>query len=310
MINMKNLRRKNIDFNLPYPEPETGEFVGPEPFLRQMCSSLLRALDGGELRFLLPKRDGRWQEGAGHLHLFQAELFFQLRGGCTFVMPRQKIELVAGDALLVPAGMSHFEQCNNHGGHPFTNAVLSVSEQMTLFHVAIAMGRTPRVAGHDLRLADSDFYQSLLAALSACDDCHHEENTAIRRGLLRALLLKLRLDLETGSGVTEVTGPVNPLSRRAKRLIDAGGGANFSSVSQLAEKLGCSPNYLSAVFRRDCGIGLKRYMLELRLEEARKLLPDSDFNISEIAQRCGFHDASHLGRMFRRRFGRSPSELR
>jgi AraC-like DNA-binding protein len=43
---------------------------------------------------------------------------------------------------------------------------------------------------------------------------------------------------------------------------------------------------------------------------AREWLKSSDLSISDIAQLCGFSDSSHMGRVFKRWQGVSPSEYR
>jgi AraC-like DNA-binding protein len=49
---------------------------------------------------------------------------------------------------------------------------------------------------------------------------------------------------------------------------------------------------------------------DLRTAHARQELEDTHRPIAEIAQEAGFYDESHMGRVFRRRFGISPGALR
>jgi AraC-like DNA-binding protein len=58
---------------------------------------------------------------------------------------------------------------------------------------------------------------------------------------------------------------------------------------------------------------MTEFVLEERLKRARTLLLDPRFaarRIAEIAYEVGFNDVSHFNRTFRRRFGRTPGELR
>jgi hypothetical protein len=55
------------------------------------------------------------------------------------------------------------------------------------------------------------------------------------------------------------------------------------------------------------------YVRELRLQRAYHLLTPGDASkeqIGDIAYRCGFEDPMHFTRLFRQRFGPTPSELR
>jgi AraC-like DNA-binding protein len=52
------------------------------------------------------------------------------------------------------------------------------------------------------------------------------------------------------------------------------------------------------------------YLLSRRLEQAERLLRETQLPLSEIAAATGFSDQSHLARHFRRRTGMSPGLAR
>lgn len=58
------------------------------------------------------------------------------------------------------------------------------------------------------------------------------------------------------------------------------------------------------------GLSLVDYVKSLRMEYALELLSDHTLSISEISERCGFASVSYFGDVFRKRFGKSPSEYR
>ena len=66
----------------------------------------------------------------------------------------------------------------------------------------------------------------------------------------------------------------------------------------------------SHLFTRKAGISPYRYVLSLRIEEAKELLMYSSMNISEIAASIGIPEASYFSRIFRKCTGYSPSEYR
>ena len=47
---------------------------------------------------------------------------------------------------------------------------------------------------------------------------------------------------------------------------------------------------------------------EFRLSHAAELLQTTNLNITEVAYRSGFKDASYFGKCFRKRYGMSPRE--
>jgi len=82
------------------------------------------------------------------------------------------------------------------------------------------------------------------------------------------------------------------------------------TIGNLAEDLGYSISHLRAVFRDRLGVSLGRYMRESRLSEAAKLLQASEFNVSEIGEKCGFESLYAFSRAFRKAYGLPPRAYR
>lgn len=82
------------------------------------------------------------------------------------------------------------------------------------------------------------------------------------------------------------------------------------SVQSIADSLKISPNYLSALFRKNEGISLTRYILQEKISQARGMLLYSTMPYSEIAMYLGFSSQSHFCKVFRQFTALSPSEFR
>jgi AraC family transcriptional regulator len=78
----------------------------------------------------------------------------------------------------------------------------------------------------------------------------------------------------------------------------------------MAELCGMSEAHFSREFHRAIGLPPHRYMMKLRLEQACAALVNADTRIVDIAQECGFHDASHFSRAFAQHFGMPPASFR
>lgn len=85
---------------------------------------------------------------------------------------------------------------------------------------------------------------------------------------------------------------------------------NDIRLSAVAQQLSVSPQYLSAVFTREVGVGFSSYIRELRLRTAAELLKEHNKNITEICFECGFQNLSHFLRCFKQRYGVSPKAYR
>lgn len=82
------------------------------------------------------------------------------------------------------------------------------------------------------------------------------------------------------------------------------------SVSDLAKQMGNSRRQLERHFRDALNTSPQAAFLGIRLSFARHLIEATEKSIATIAVECGFCDASHLSRMFRRRYDATPNEIR
>jgi len=81
-------------------------------------------------------------------------------------------------------------------------------------------------------------------------------------------------------------------------------------LSQVAAAAGVHPVTLAVAFRRQFGKSVGRYVTDLRITHAKQELENTQRPIAEIALEAGFYDESHMGRVFRARFGISPGAIR
>lgn len=135
-----------------------------------------------------------------------------------------------------------------------------------------------------------------------------EDAPQLGKSMLDMLVLALK-----GANRTEASGfredPAT-LMLRARKEIDAHLGSSVLTVANLCRKLGVSRSTLHRLFEPTGGV--QAYIRDMRLEAARQTLlnPESMERIGDIAERLGFSDAAHLSRLFKARFGETPSDCR
>jgi two-component system response regulator YesN len=72
-----------------------------------------------------------------------------------------------------------------------------------------------------------------------------------------------------------------------------------------------NPPYLARVFKRFAGVAPVRYIRELRIAAARKLLEQEPrLEIKQVADLVGYPDPGYFSRVFRQAAGMSPLEYR
>lgn len=98
------------------------------------------------------------------------------------------------------------------------------------------------------------------------------------------------------------------LVRTRERLLDDPRRA--PPMEALAGSAGVHPSHLSRAFRRWFGASPGECLREERLRRAAHRLRGSHDSISRIAHDLGFADHAHLTRLYKRRFGITPSDFR
>jgi len=96
---------------------------------------------------------------------------------------------------------------------------------------------------------------------------------------------------------------------QARELLEGRSGSAVK-LSTIAREVGVHPVHLSRTFRRRFGQTMRRYLLGLRIEAARRVMIDTTRSLSRIAAESGFADHSHLTRAFRRSVGVTPTQYR
>lgn len=79
------------------------------------------------------------------------------------------------------------------------------------------------------------------------------------------------------------------------------------SIEMLAQKVNLSPSRLSHLFKEQTGDSIINTLNKMRLEQAALLLQHTDRTAAEVASDVGFGSYNHFSRLFRERFGQSPS---
>ncbi|NBI29095.1 response regulator transcription factor [Chengkuizengella marina] len=82
------------------------------------------------------------------------------------------------------------------------------------------------------------------------------------------------------------------------------------SLEMLAEFVGLSPYYVSKLFKDQLGTNYIDFLTQCRLERARELMKDPQRSLKEITYEIGYKDPNYFSRVFKKKYGVSPTEYR
>ncbi len=82
------------------------------------------------------------------------------------------------------------------------------------------------------------------------------------------------------------------------------------TIEKLSEKFNYSISSISHKFKKNTGMSLRKYIEQLRIHHAKRLLTQSNLNITEIAMLTGFCNSGYLSMIFKKNIGVTPSQYR
>lgn len=103
--------------------------------------------------------------------------------------------------------------------------------------------------------------------------------------------------------------PAGILIDRALKFINRNYSEEITDVT-VAVEVGLSTSHFRHLFKEVTGQPFHKYLISLRLEEARRLLTEDGMLVSDAAAAVGFRGLAHFSRAFTQRFQVTPSMVR
>ncbi len=102
---------------------------------------------------------------------------------------------------------------------------------------------------------------------------------------------------------------INPLLRKIIAYINYNY-SNELTVSGISDHFGITSNYLYCLFKKEMGVSAIEFINKTRINEASKLMRETDMQIQSIAENVGLNDTSYFARLFKRYMGITPSRYK
>jgi YesN/AraC family two-component response regulator len=82
------------------------------------------------------------------------------------------------------------------------------------------------------------------------------------------------------------------------------------TVNTIAREVGVLPAKVTRILQNKKQCSYKQYLNAIRLKEAKRLLQETDRNITDIAYKVGYRNVTHFNRIFKQMEGISPRSYR
>ena len=244
---------------------------------------------------------------------YDCRVIYIVSGELTAVVGGEKLgHLAPGNLLYIPAGEKYKLKSK------YLRAVVVTFDPTD--KDSMPEGRLSPVvaADYNAELCHSDGVEGPLAKHILLPDMESERDTFLRmaniftsaEGLYRpqlSAMFKIIL-----LKVME-TADENALPARMVEELDNYIRENVSdeiSNTEIGAIFGYHPFYVSRMLKDRKGMTLRQYIIAYRLKCAKRMLELSDKSAAEIAEECGFTDASYFAKTFKSAFGMTPKEYR
>jgi AraC family transcriptional regulator len=113
-----------------------------------------------------------------------------------------------------------------------------------------------------------------------------------------------------GAKVREYKGGLPP--RKLRRVVEyindnLGGELTLSDIAAVA---GLNSYHFARVFKQATGLPPHQYVIRQRIEEAKRLLKETELPLAEVSLNVGFQSQNHFTTLFRRITGLTPKQYR
>ena len=109
---------------------------------------------------------------------------------------------------------------------------------------------------------------------------------------------------------SKMTGKYGDVILKAKKYIEENYADQNTTLTTVAEAVCLSPNHFSTIFSQECKTTFIEYLTNVRMENAKRLMRETDMKGYDIAYECGFSDPHYFSYIFKKNTGLSPREYK
>lgn len=265
--------------------------------LQKVYLSNLNAVcyDGG--RYVIEK--GHSWSSYGTMKFAQSKLYYIFDGSCTINISGREYIGHAGDLFLIPKNIPHsYENDINYSFgewwiHFDVFPNYDIFERLNLPYMLHAENGTRTKA----------LFKRYVKALKS--------KLVADRLLVKSVLLEILSEYIKAAAPTENEAPsavqsgMDCVLQYIHRHI-----SERITVAELASLIQLHPNHFIRFFKTHTGCTPASYIKKVRMETAKRLLEDTEMNISEISEQIGISEPTYFSKVFKERYAMPPKAYR
>ena len=232
-----------------------------------------------------------------HYHPF-IEIYHLVAGETKYFIAGEVYLMKKGDLAIIPCGILH--RTMNENGRYCERINVCFDEEL-VSDPSLVEGMVPRIIrGHDFNFP----IEPLLCEMEKEYVGGQEYSSVMLRSYLDRLLVCLRRLGSTPKPESGVSPADRPILDAARYITEHYG--EELTLEGLAKRFAMSPGHFSKKFKSTTGFGLSKYITQVRILNAEKLLLHTKLSITDISMRCGFSDSNYFAAVFKAQKGIPP----
>jgi len=156
----------------------------------------------------------------------------------------------------------------------------------------------------------NDFYKQIYVILnSICNYVSEKYNQSITIAVGKSYTEYSKIYLSYKDALDSLTSDISTGGRQVINEAVTYIKSNYSidlSLDNVAEHVLLNPTYLSTLFKEEMNISFSKYLIYIRLEEAKKLLKNSNLKVYEVSDLVGYPNYRYFSRLFKKIEGCTP----
>lgn len=227
-------------------------------------------------------------------------IHFVLKGRGVLHINEHVFQLSAGDAFLIPSGrISYYEASKEDPWCYAWISFLGINSETYLYQIMTSVDDVYIVHGLDVEKYKNAIFEILAMGGNPTSQFFQAN------GILYSIMSRLFEDI----GFQEESWGKDSVADEVKFYLDT----NYAEkivLKDVAKNFGIHPNYMTRIFHEKFGVSPKKYLMDLKLKKACRLLTTTSLPISVISGSLGFDDQLAFSRLFKKEFKDAPSLYR
>ena len=246
------------------------------------------------------KYSGDWHS-TPHTHSC-SELFYVIGGVGQFFIEGETYPVTTNDLVIVNPNIEHTEISYN--SNPLEYIVLGVEG----LELSVSDEREDRYCIVNFRGVRDVILMCLKSILREIEEKSPAYET-VCQDLIEVLFIFLTRQTNFSTTMTPIRKTSSRLCATVRHYIDEHYKENIT-LDTLSQLTHVSKYYMVHAFTKEYGISPINYMVFKRIEEAKHLLKNDDYNLALISRMLGFSSPSYFSQAFKKATGTTPNAYR